>query len=65
VLYIATLLLSEIFTCPLVREDVHALFDKGGFILLPEDDVVEKYRRGGKPDFNGDVRGPVLFPELS
>jgi hypothetical protein len=55
----------KIFTCPLVRRDVHALFDKGGFILLPEEDVVEKYMRGENPDFNGDVRVPVLFPKLS
>lgn len=44
---------------------MHALFDKGGFILLPEDDVVEKYMEDGKPDFNGDVRDPVLFTKLS
>ncbi|KAI0282904.1 hypothetical protein BC826DRAFT_1062958, partial [Russula brevipes] len=43
-----------IFTCPLVRKDAHALFDKGGIILLPEGDVVEKYRRHGKPDFDED-----------
>ncbi|KAI0283827.1 hypothetical protein BC826DRAFT_973606 [Russula brevipes] len=34
-----------------LRKDVHALVDKGGFILLPEGDVLEKYRRGGKPRF--------------
>jgi len=34
-----------------LRRDVYALFDKGGFILLPEDDVVEKYMEGGEPDF--------------
>jgi hypothetical protein len=53
----------EIFTFPLVRKDVNALLDKGGFILLPEDDVVEKYRDGGNPDFNGDVRDSILFAQ--
>jgi hypothetical protein len=48
----ATLLLLEIFTCPLVRKDVHALFDKGGFILLPEGDVLEKYM---------EVENPILM----
>jgi len=43
-----------------LRKDAHALFDKGGFILLPEGDVLEKYRRGGKPDFDGDVRDLIL-----
>jgi len=37
-----------------LRKDAHALFDKGGFFLLPEGDVVEKYRRRGNPDFDED-----------
>jgi hypothetical protein len=47
---------------PLVRRDVHALFDKGWVMLIPEQDEVRKYlRRGGKPDFNGDVRRLTLL----
>jgi hypothetical protein len=38
----------ENFTCPLVRKDARALFDKGGFVLLPDEDVVQKYGDGGK-----------------
>jgi hypothetical protein len=46
----------EILRCPIVRRDVHALFDTGRFILLPDEDVVQTYQDGGKPDFDGDVR---------
>jgi hypothetical protein len=42
---------------------VHALFDKGGFILLPEGDVVDKYMNNGKPDFDGDVRDSIAFAQ--
>jgi len=46
-----------------LRRDAHALFDTGRFILLPEDDVVEKYMKGEKPDFNGDVRDSIVFAQ--
>jgi hypothetical protein len=49
------------FTCPLVRRDVQTFFDKGWLVLLPEEDIVQKYVNGGKPDFNGDVRDSILF----
>jgi hypothetical protein len=39
---------------------VHALFDTGRFILLPDEDVVQTYRDGGKPDFDEDVRNLIL-----
>jgi hypothetical protein len=51
----------EILTCPLVRRDVQAFFDKGWLVLLPEEEIVQKYVNGGKPDFNGDVRDSILF----
>jgi hypothetical protein len=41
---------------PPVRKDIHALFDEGKLILLPEQDIVNEYMMGkGKPDFEGDV----------
>jgi hypothetical protein len=46
---------SEILTSPPVRKDIHALFDEGKLILLPEPDIVYEYMEGGKPDFEGDV----------
>ena len=40
---------------------MHALFDKGWIILVPEGDIVQKYVDGGIPDFDGDVRDSVSF----
>jgi hypothetical protein len=47
--------------CLVVREDIHELFDRGWFALLPDEDGIKEYMDEGKPDFDAAVCQLILF----